>query len=54
VAAIAMPLHLKDRIFVLTISGPMDRLRAITYPKLQQGLAGTISRLERKSALLEE
>ncbi|WP_075579452.1 IclR family transcriptional regulator [Acidaminococcus massiliensis] len=54
VAAIAMPLHLKDRLFVLTISGPVDRLRSITYPKLQQGLAETISRLEQKSALLGE
>ena len=53
-AAIAMPLHLKDRLFVLTISGPVDRLRSITYPKLQQGLAETISRLEQKSALLGE
>lgn len=54
VAAIAMPLHLKDKRFVLTISGPVDRLRAITYPVLRQGLEETVTRLERKSALLEE
>ena len=54
VAAIAMPLRLKDNIFVLSISGPVDRLRALTYPVLRQGLAETVTRLERKSMLVEE
>ena len=54
VAAIAMPLRLKDNIFVLSISGPVDRLRTLTYPVLRQGLAETVTRLERKSMLVEE
>ena len=54
VAAIAIPLRLKDNIFVLSISGPVDRLRALTYPVLRQGLAETVTRLERKSMLVEE
>lgn len=53
VAAVAMPLHLKEKIFVLSISGPIDRLQELGYPNLQKGLAETIQRLERKSCLLE-
>lgn len=54
VAAIALPLHLKEKIFALTISGPIDRLQAITYPVLLQGLQETALRLIQKSALLTE
>lgn len=53
VAAIAMPLHLKEKLFVLSISGPIERLQKIGYPTLQQGLAETVRRLEQKSQMLE-
>lgn len=53
VAAIAMPLHLKEKLFVLSISGPIERLQKIGYPTLQQGLAETVRRLEQKSKMVE-
>lgn len=53
VAAVAMPLYLKEKIFVLSISGPIDRLQKIGYSTLQQGLAETVRRLEQKSKMVE-
>ena len=54
IAAVAVPLVMKDRIYALSISGPLERLKALGYTQLADGLLLAAQRLEQKSALLSD
>ena len=54
IAAVAVPLVMKDRIYALSISGPLERLNALGYTQLADGLLLAAQRLEQKSALLSD
>ena len=52
VAAVAVPLILGDKRYVLSFSGPGERLRAIGYDVLKDGLLEAAEKVKKKSALL--
>ena len=54
IAAVAVPLVMKDRIYALSISGPLERLKALGYTQLADGLLLAAQRLGQKSALLSD
>ena len=52
VAAVSVPLVLPNHIYVLSFSGPIDRLRAIGYDVLGQSLLEAVRELQHRSTAL--
>lgn len=51
VAAVAVPLPLSDSIYVLSISGPIDRIEAIGYDKLLEELTKAAKEIKLKDSM---
>lgn len=51
-AAVAVPLTVSDDVYVLSISGPLERLRQLDYSVLREALLASVESIRQKSAAL--